>query len=201
MLNLIPALRVKDTTVMSLLRQEFYYGDFVFFPHLAVHLGRLAALPVQTAQKVGVLSALIYLSSKIHFAVQEQAETAQEMCTGVQMPVLLGDLLYGQFLRYLADQALEDYLPVYLTYLQQFNDRQVTDLQTGQSAESAEFYIQLLAEKTATVIGMLAGFGPDERQALEKAADQYLQMQWACLRGAPIEDIAVLEEKLQAELL
>ena len=57
--TLISALRVKDTTIFELLEQEFYYGDFIFFPQLTAHLGRIANINAKLVKEVGILSELV----------------------------------------------------------------------------------------------------------------------------------------------
>ena len=67
MLHLAPALRVKDVTIFDLVDQEFYYGEFIFFSRLAAHLSRVAGISAEDGQEIGVLSELMYLSSKNSF--------------------------------------------------------------------------------------------------------------------------------------
>ena len=103
MLHLAPALRVKDVTIFDLVEQEFYDGEFIFFSRLAAYLSKLAAIPAEDGQEIGVLSELMYLSSKMHVSLQTENESAQGLRTGLQMPVLLGDLLYGRFISALTE--------------------------------------------------------------------------------------------------
>lgn len=201
LLNLIPALRVKDTTIFDLLDQNFYYGEFIFFSRLAAHLGRIAEISAEDAQEVGVLSELIYLSSKIHFFLVEKAETEEQLRAELQMPVLIGDLLYGRFVVSLTETEKKDYLPIYVDYLKQFNRHRIDMLLEQMPMKDEEQYVKLLTKKTAEVIAALADRTSIHRENLEIAAENYLEEQWALLYGEQITSLTVLEEKMQAEMI
>lgn len=198
MLHLAPALRVKDVTIFDLVDQEFYYGEFIFFSRLAAHLSSVAGISAEDGQEIGVLSELMYLSSKIHFSLHGTANGAQDLRAGLQMPVLIGDLLYGRFIVCLTEAEKTALLPIYMEYLWAFNAEQVYTLQqTGERAGAS--YIGMLVEKTADAVALLAGDGFAKEQ-LRLAADHYFKEQWTSMQGAPITQLAVLENALQAEM-
>lgn len=198
--NVIPALRVKDSTIFDLLDQAFHYGEFVFFPQLAAYLGRIAAIPVKDAQEIGRISELVYLYAKIHSSVKEGTLEDAGFRSGVQMPVLLGDLFLGRFYRKLAECGKENCLPVYLDYMKELNSREIDQLEQQDSAEPDVFYLNLLAKKVAEAIVVLAGETFTETESLQVAAENYLQEQWPLMYGEAITSLAQLEDKLQAEL-
>lgn len=199
LLHLAPALRVKDVTIFDLVDQEFYYGEFIFFSRLAAHLSRVAGISAEDGQEIGVLSELMYLSSKIHFSLQETVASEQELRAGLQMPVLIGDLLYGRFIVYLTEAGKKDLLPVYMEYLRTFNAEQVRALQKKQETPGAS-YICLLAEKTADAVVSLADKRSVQAGQLRLVAENYFKEQWTNMQGAPITQLAVLENALQAEM-
>ncbi len=199
MQNLIPALRVKDVTIFDLLAQEFHYGEFVFFPKLAAYLGRVAAIPLKDAQELGRISELVYLYAKIHSSVQEGSLEDAGFRSNVQMPVLLGDLFLGRFYRMLAECEKENCLPVYLDYMKQLNSRAVDQLEADKHV-FADADLELLAQKVAEAVAVLAGEGFTEGESLKVAAVNYLQEQWPAMYGDVIHNLSQLEDKLQTEL-
>lgn len=193
MLHLAPALRVKDVTIFDLVEQEFYDGEFIFFSRLAAHLSKLAAIPEEDGQEIGVLSELMYLSSKMHVSLQTENESAQGLRTGLQMPVLLGDLLYGRFISALTEAKQDSLLPVYIAYMRQLSAGQVQ----GNGQQDAS-YVRLLARKTAEAVALAAGM--DDAGQLTAAAEDYWAEQWQRLQREKITTLAALEAVLQAEM-
>ena len=194
--HLIPSLRVKDVTIFDLLAQEFHYGEFVFFSQLAAYLGRIAAIPAKDAQEIGHISELVYLYAKIHISVKEGTLEDAGFRSGVQMPVLLGDLFLGRFDRMLAECQKENCLPVYLDYMKDLNSREVDRLEQRNHAEPDAYYRNLLAQKVAEAVAVLAGEAFTEKESLQVAAENYLREQWQLVYGERITSLAQLEEKL-----
>lgn len=195
MLHLAPALRVKDVTIFDLVEQEFYYGEFIFFSRLAAHLSKLAAISAEDGQEIGVLSELMYLSSKMHVSLRTKNDTEQALRAGLQMPVLLGDLLYGRFILALTEAEKNSLLPVYIAYMRQFSARQAQASKTRD-----DFYIRLLVQKTAEAVAIVAGMDSAGQSRLESAAGDYWTEQWEQLQGGKITTLAALEAALQAEM-
>ena len=200
LLNLVPALRVKDVAIFDLLEQEFHYGEFIFFSQLAAHLGRIANISAKDAKEVGLLSELIYLSSKIHFFVAEKTDERTQ-CSALQMPVLIGDLLYSRFVVFLSEFGKVAYLPIYLEYLRQFNQQRIEDLQKQQDTVHTEYIVRLLSQKTAAVVASIAGGNGEMQNTLQTAAENFWQEQWALLYGKRVTSLADLEEQMLAAVI
>lgn len=200
MQNLIPTLRVKDATIFDLLDQEFYCGEFIFFPRLASFLGKIAAISMKDAQEIGQISELVYLYTKSHVSVQEKALEEPGFRSKVQMPVLIGDLFLGRFYRMLAEYEKEDCLPIYLDYMKQMSAHEVDQLELYPTAEPDEYYLKLLVEKVADAIAVLAGDSFSGQENLRTAAENFWQEQWPLVWGERIRSLSELEEKLQAEM-
>lgn len=200
MQNLIPTLRVKDATIFDLLDQEFYCGEFIFFPCLASFLGKIAEISMKDAQEIGQISELVYLYTKSHVSVQEKALEEPGFRSNVQMPVLIGDLFLGRFYRMLAEYEKEDCLPIYLDYMKQMSAHEVDQLELHATAEPDEYYLKLLVEKVADAIAVLAGEGFSGQENLRTAAENFWQEQWTLVQGERIRSLSELEEKLQAEM-
>ena len=199
MLNLVPALKVKDTTILDLVGQDFCYAEFVFFYRLADKLGKMAEISPEEAEKVGFLSELIYLSSKIHFELKEEYEGESALRKDLQMPVLTGDLLYGRFVANITKLGKLDYLPDYMDYLKEFNAKQIDRLQDKETKKTAKYFTLLLAETTANIIASIAGKKDSDLAALRQAADAFLEEEWKLFYEEKITSLAVLEDKMKAE--
>lgn len=198
MLNLIPALQVKDLTIFDLAGQPFQYSEFVFYSQLASHLGKLAGISDEDAQDVGVLSELIYLSSKLHDNLAEQVDSVAQLRSSLQMPVLLGDLMYGRFLSSITVSGKKGILPVYIEYLQQFNALRIEMLRKQNTDSGTPFYVGLLAQKTAECIARLAGMHNGGSDELKRTAESFLQNHWQ-VSGERITSLNMLEQMLQGE--
>ena len=188
-------LRVKDCTIFDLLHQSFEERDFIFFTRLAAHLGKLMGCTDQDAVDFGKLSELLYLSSLLHVSLSEETETMDTLRAEKQMPVLLGDLLYGKFISWLADCGKVQCLPTYLTYLRQFNINGVDGLE-GRKIVNLDTAVQLLTEKTAEAMANFTNF--DKLVAIDEAK-AYWSAQWDALKGEKVDTFVELEALLQRE--
>lgn len=112
-----------------------------------------------------------------------------------QMPVLLGDLLYGRFVSALVESKKMNYLQIYLDYLRQFNANGVDSLE-GRTTYTMEHAVQLLTEKTAEVMALSAGI---ENTVLIAEARSYFHAYWDALRGKTVNTMEGLERLLQRE--
>lgn len=189
------ALQVKDCSVFDLLHHTFYERDFVFFMRLTLHLGRMAGFSEKDAIVYGNLSELLYLSSLLHVSMTEQTETTAQLRAEKQMPVLLGDLLYGRFVSTLVENKKMAYLQNYLDYLRRFNANGVDSLE-GRAVYTMEDAVQLLAEKTAEVMALSAG---TEKTMLIAEAYAYFHAHWDALREKTVTTVEGLEALLQRE--
>lgn len=196
--TLISALRVKDTTIFELLEQEFYYGDFIFFPQLTAYLGRIANINTRLVKEVGILSELVYLYAKIHGSIATEGTKGEKFCKTVQMPVLLGDLFLGKFYKTLHEYAREDTLTIYLEFMKELNRERIGKLEKP----SGEIFnwIALLTETTVNVLCMLAGITAEEKDILYNAAQNFREEYGTVFHEERITGLSALEQRLQAEL-
>ena len=193
--NLAEALRVKGSSVFELVHHTFYERDFIFFARLTAHLSKITGCDEKDAMEFGKLSELLYLSSLLHFSLTEVTENTEQLRAEKQMPVLLGDLLYGRFITALTESGKTAYLPIYLAYLKHFNVDGVDALE-GRIAYTMDDAAALLTEKTAEVMAL---FTECAAETLLAEANVYLRNHWEGLRGEKISSFAVLEALLQKE--
>ena len=196
--TLISALRVKDTTIFELLEQEFYYGDFIFFPQLTAHLGRIANINAKLVKEVGILSELVYLYAKIHGSIATEGTKGEKFCKTVQMPVLLGDLFLGKFYKTLHEYAREDTLTIYLEFMKELNRERIGQLE--KPSGKIFNWIALLTETTVNVLCMLAGITAEEKDILYNAAQNFREEYGTVFHEERITGLSALEQRLQAEL-
>lgn len=195
---LISALRVKDTTIFELLEQEFYYGDFIFFPQLTAYLGRIANINTRLVKEVGILSELVYLYAKIHGSIATEGTKGEKFCKTVQMPVLLGDLFLGKFYKTLHEYAREDTLTIYLEFMKELNRERIGQLE--KPSGKIFNWIVLLTETTVNVLCMLAGITAEEKDILYNAAQNFREEYGTVFHEERITGLSALEQRLQAEL-
>ena len=196
--TLISALRVKDTTIFELLEQEFYYGDFIFFPQLTAYLGRIANINTRVVKEVGILSELVYLYAKIHGSIATEGTKGEKFCKTVQMPVLLGDLFLGKFYKTLHEYAREDTLTIYLEFMKELNRERIGQLE--KPSGKIFNWIVLLTETTVNVLCMLAGITAEEKDILYNAAQNFREEYGTVFHEERITGLSALEQRLQAEL-
>lgn len=196
--TLISALRVKDTTIFELLEQEFYYGDFIFFPQLTAYLGRIANINTRLVKEVGILSELVYLYAKIHGSISTEGTKGEKFCKTVQMPVLLGDLFLGKFYKTLHEYAREDTLTIYLEFMKELNRERIGQLE--KPSGKIFNWIALLIETTVNVLCMLAESTAEERNILYHAAQNFREEYDTIFHEERITGLSALERRLQAEL-
>lgn len=196
--TLISALRVKDTTIFELLGQEFYYGDFIFFPQLTAYLGRIANINTRLVKEVGILSELVYLYAKIHGSIATEGTKGEKFCKTVQMPVLLGDLFLGKFYKTLHEYAREDTLTIYLEFMKELNRERIGQLE--KPSGKIFNWIVLLTETTVNVLCMLAGITAEEKDILYNAAQNFREEYGTVFHEERITGLSALEQRLQAEL-
>ena len=196
--TLISALRVKDTTIFELLEQEFYYGDFIFFPQLTAYLGRIANINTRLVKEVGILSELVYLYAKIHGSIATEGTKGEKFCKTVQMPVLLGDLFLGKFYKTLHEYAREDTLTIYLEFMKELNRERIGQLE--KPSGKIFNWIVLLTETTVNVLCMLAGITAEEKDILYNAAQNFREEYGTGFHEERITGLSALEQRLQAEL-
>lgn len=195
MQNLGEALQVKDSSVFELVHHTFYERDFVFFAQLIEHLGVLFDCDKTELMDFAKLSQLLYLSSLLHFSLTEETEDLKQLRAEKQMPVLLGDLLYGRFISTLIQTQKSAYLPFYIAYLKQFNMCGVEDLE-GRFNFTTTQMASVLMEKTAEVI---AAFTGKDRLEIIYEAEVFFAEEWNPRKGNKITTMDELEALLKSE--
>ncbi len=143
---------LRNNDFFTLLDMDFYLQDFLFFVQEARFFAEIEHLSIDKAEHLGLVSTLVYLSAKIHFAIDNDE---QDNFPGkMQFPILLGDLLYGKVIEILSTGAYSEYIDDYLGYLQSLNAKEVDyfaqkcALEAVEEAQFAE-----LAVLTARLVG------------------------------------------------
>ncbi len=195
MQNLAEALRVKDSSIFELVHHTFYERDFIFFAQLIEHLGKLYDYDKTELIDFAKLSQLLYLSSLLHYSLTEETADEKQLRSKKQMPVLLGDLLYGRFISTLIQTGKSAYLPFYIAYLKQFNLCGVLELE-GRLDFTATQMASILMEKTAEVIAAFSGKDPMDTIYEAKL---FFAEEWNPHKGNKITTMKELEDLLDRE--
>lgn len=190
--TLTEALRVNESSVFELIHRTFYERDFIFFAQLVEHLGDLFHSDKSELLGFAKLSQLLYLSSLLHYSLNEDTNTVEELRAEKQMPVLLGDLLYGRFISELIKTNKSEYLTFYLKYLKQFNICGVEDLENRFVFTEASM-ASMLMEQTARVFAAFTG--NDTMDTLFEA-ELFFAEEWELRRGNKITTLDELEDLL-----
>lgn len=110
---------LRNNDFFELLGMDFYLQEFLFFPQEAYFFAKINASDEEKAKEIGIVSSLVYLSTKIHFLLNN--EDKENFAAKVQFPILLGDLLYGKVIEILSSGSCSAYISDYLIYLQRLN--------------------------------------------------------------------------------
>lgn len=193
MRDLAEAMRVNNSSVFELTDHTFYERDFVFFADLMSYLAKLTGCDEKNAMESAKLSQLLYLSSLLHFSLTEKTETTEQLRNEKQMPVLLGDLLYGRFISTLTETGKNVYLPNYLAYLKQFNRCCIEDLE-GRFSFGMTQAASMLMEQSARVMAAFAGTEPI---ATLYEAELFFAEEWNPRKGDKISSMEELDALLE----
>lgn len=195
----VEMVRINHQSVFDLLDMPFYQEDFCFFPELALALGEAAQATPEQASKIGILSEIIHLSSKIHLMIAEETPTVQAERQQMQLPILVGDLLYGRFIHYLTAHDLEQYLPLYLQYLKNLNSCAANSLreQTVWQENKFAHQTQMLAAVTAEVFALICG--EEKQQLLAAKAEQMVAERLSTWMEKKIMSLAELQSIAETE--
>lgn len=187
--KLVEAMRVKEGSVFDLTHYTFYERDFTFFIRLSKYLGRVVRCDKARAEEIGLLSQLIYLSSLLHVSITEETNDMEQLRAEKQMPVLLGDLLYGRFISELSETGNSSYLPIYLSYLKEFNANSIDSLEdrTEFDMKKAAF---LLMVKTNEVFALVMGHNPLD---VLMEGELFFAEEWNVSKGEKVTNMAQLE--------
>ena len=195
----VEMIRINHQSVFDLLDIPFYQEDFVFFPKLALALGEDVEMTTEKASKIGVLSEIIHLSSKIHLMIAEDTPTVQKERQQMQLPILVGDLLYGRFINYLTVHNLEQYLPLYLQYLKNLNSNAANSLreQTAWQKDKFAHQVEMLAAMTVEVFVLASA--EERRELLSAKAKQMVTEKLPAWVEKKIMSLAELESLAETE--
>lgn len=196
--NFAELFRVKDSSLFELVKNTFYERDFIFFLHLTAYLAEKFECSKKDAIEFGVLAQLLYLSSLLHFSLKEDTLDTIQLRTEKQMPVLLGDLLYGRFIATLIETGNSVHLPIYISYLKTFNVLRADDLdgKYAYGVFTMDDAAKILTEKTAEIFSLRFD---DLSSDVLAEAKKYFDTKWDTVTEKTIQSIAELEALLQRE--
>ncbi|KJS88651.1 MAG: hypothetical protein JM58_00520 [Peptococcaceae bacterium BICA1-8] len=127
-------LKLKSGMSTDILDISFSKLDMTFYPYLAL-LGSQGPKGItKKIRTLAVFSQIMYLSTEIHNRIPEDS-TNLEFTNKVQLPILVGDLLYSKFYEILCTEDCFEYLDYYTEYVTQLNLNWIDYLQHKVSIE------------------------------------------------------------------
>ncbi|MEG6617597.1 polyprenyl synthetase family protein [Peptococcaceae bacterium 1198_IL3148] len=89
---------------------EFSRLDSIIRPALTILVGKMFSFEKNKLVTLASILQLIYMSSQIHANVTESNQEVNDVRDGCQLPVLVGDYLFGKFFTHLSDHDMLEYL-------------------------------------------------------------------------------------------
>jgi len=150
-------LKIKSGDSTDILNRNFSKIDMTFFPYLTLLAAQGPKGINKKIRTLAVTTQIMYLSTKIHNKIPEDTLEI-EFTKQVQLPILVGDLLYSRFYEILCTEDCIEYLNYYVEYISQLNLKWVDYLQKKVTIEeiTANWYgelASLVMELTAKASG------------------------------------------------
>lgn len=134
-------LKIKSGMSTDILDTNFSKIDMTFYPYLALLATQGPKGITKKARTLAVVSQIMYLSTEVHNQIPEDC-IDEHFSKRIQLPILVGDLLYSRFYEVLCAEDCIEYLDYYVEYISQLNLKWVDYLQGKISIEeiSANWY-------------------------------------------------------------
>jgi hypothetical protein len=113
-------LKIRSGISIDILHSKFSKLDMTFFPLLSLIAGQGSKGITNKNRTLAVVSQIVFLSTEIHNQIPESTEKSQ-FAKQVQLPILVGDLLYSRFYEILCKNDCIEYLDYFLDYLSNLN--------------------------------------------------------------------------------
>lgn len=193
-------INIKSGNINNLINQEFNYLDANIRPAIVIISNRLfGPINQQTIALAAVLQ-FIYMASQVHLKLKEGSSNKDKSIdnrTAYQLPVLVGDYLYGKFFTNLCDFGISQYLRELAQLICIINKNDILNIRyPDMQYTDAAKYIDIVRGETAELFAYSAYLGADLAGAAKVAKDQLynfglnLGMAYALLeRGASVEQI------------
>ncbi|MGI6226561.1 MAG: hypothetical protein ACOYJ1_09925 [Peptococcales bacterium] len=127
-------IRIKSGMSTDILDTNFSKLDMTFYPLLALLAAQGPKGITKKNRTLAVASQIIYLSTEIHNQIPEDCSD-NYFTKQVQLPILVGDLLYSRFYEVLCAEDCIEFLDYYVDYISNLNIKWVDYLQNKISIE------------------------------------------------------------------
>lgn len=137
-------LKIKSGISTDILNTSFSKLDMTLYPYLALLAAQGSKGITKKNRTLAVASQIIFMSTEIHNRIPE-SHNGHQFAKQIQLPILVGDLLYSRFYEILCTEDCIEYLECYLEYISQLNIKWVDYLQQKSTIEeiSANWYGEL----------------------------------------------------------
>ena len=173
---------IKNGSIFDIVDLPINGSELTFFYRLTNFFRTEDNQPAIDARyHLGLLSTLIYLSSKIHFSIAEQNDTEEATRQKLQFPVLVGDLLYSLFFAEIIKGPYFSKLDNYIKQLIAFHADMVDYLEQSLSTEAVlTTHISALARLTIEILR------PEALETHYQLAEQIGRFESSLLLGKPL---------------
>lgn len=126
-------LKIKSGVSLDILNVNFSKLDMLFIPQLILLVSQNGKGFNNKTRTLAVVSQIMYLSTEIHNQIPENEDTSFR--ENIQLPILVGDLLYSKFFEILCTEDSIEYLDYFVEYVSQLNENWVEFLDNKISLE------------------------------------------------------------------
>jgi hypothetical protein len=153
-------LKIKSGISIDIIGKNFSNSDMLFFPQLILLASYGPKGINKKTRTLAVVSQIMYLSTEIHNQIPEKTKVSN-FKSKVQLPILVGDLLYSRFYEILCIEDCIEFFDDFIEYISQLNLNWINYLNNEISLEDicASWYGELagivmeLAAKTSGLNG------------------------------------------------
>ncbi|NLT96069.1 MAG: hypothetical protein GXW85_11195 [Clostridia bacterium] len=121
-------LKINSGISIDILNTKFSKLDMSFYPILALLAAQCSKGLSKKNRTLAVASQVLFLSTEIHNQIPENAGKNQ-FAKQIQLPILVGDLLFSRFYEILCKEDCIEYLNHYLDYIANLNHKWVDYLE------------------------------------------------------------------------
>lgn len=148
--------------IPSLIEKNFSKDDLAFYPQLTLMAALDGNKIDETVRTIGILNLMMYISTEIHNKVPIKPVKGKDFYSEIQLPILVGDLLYSKLFNILCKHNLTEYIQDFINYIEPFNIAWINYLENKLSLE--ELCSKKFGElgRTSILTGLKASKGTEQ---------------------------------------
>lgn len=107
--------------IQNLIEKDFSKDDLAFYPRLTLIAALGANKMDETVKIIGTLNLIMYISTEFHNNVPIKPVEEETFNQKIQVPILVGDLLYSKIFNILCKHELTAFIQDFINYIEPFN--------------------------------------------------------------------------------